>query len=162
MEMILLNVLIEKKFKNYNQTWDNCFKDSSVWTKEHIQILYYFVLPNNESKIKHDIEQIRESDSSHVVISLYLKLQTEDSQENSMKELQCYITKIRQFGFNYIIIIGKRYCDILFMDCLDESEEYGQIVWGVLGDGTVFELDKSSLILLTLIENIFGLTIPVE
>ncbi|KAF0392179.1 hypothetical protein F8M41_010576 [Gigaspora margarita] len=166
--------------------------DGSVWTKEHVQTPCYLVLPNNESKIEHDsssvcqvsvctrldiktsrnnspiiVEQISESDGSRAATSLHLKLQTEDPKENSMKELQCYTKEIKQFGFNHIIIIGKRYCGMLFMDCFgrvfdwdsandvlwllgdyfeitskDESEEYGRIAWGVLDDGTVIVLDE--------------------
>ncbi|CAG8605173.1 19796_t:CDS:2, partial [Racocetra fulgida] len=166
--------------------------DGFVWTNEHVQMPCYLVLPNNESKIEHDsfsvcqvpvcagldiktscnnspiiVERISESDGIHVATSLHLKLQTEDPQENSMKELQCYITEIKQFGFNHIIIIGKRYCGMLFMDCFgrvfdwdsandalwllgdyfeiiskDESEEYGRIAWGILDDETVIELEK--------------------
>ncbi|CAG8847440.1 3662_t:CDS:2, partial [Gigaspora margarita] len=166
--------------------------DGSVWTKEHVQTPCYLVLPNNEFKIEHDIsfvcqvsvcagldiktsrnnspiivEQISESDGSCAATSLHLKLQTEDPKKNSMKELQCYIKKIKQFGFNHIIIIGKRYCGMLFMDCFgrvfywdsandvlwllgdyfeiiskDESEEYGRIAWGVLDDGTVIVLNE--------------------
>ncbi|CAG8450259.1 12259_t:CDS:1 [Acaulospora colombiana] len=106
--------------------------DGSVWTKEHVQTPCYLVLPNNESKVEHDrfsvcqvsvcagldiktpcndspiiVERISESDSIRVATSLHLKLQTEDPQENSMKELH----------FNHIIIIGKRYCGMPFMDC---------------------------------------------
>ncbi|CAG8644733.1 504_t:CDS:2, partial [Paraglomus occultum] len=185
-----------EKIRELRSSLGKLFRDStmdgSVWTKKRVQTPCYLVLPNNESKIELDsfsvcqvsvcarldiktscnnspiiVERISESDGIRVATSLHLKLQTEDPQENTMKELQCYITEIKQFGFHHIIVIGKRYCGMLFMDCFrrvfdwdsanyalwllgdyfeiiskDESEEYGRIAWGVLDDGTVIELEK--------------------
>ncbi|CAG8432871.1 4700_t:CDS:2 [Diversispora eburnea] len=83
-------------------------------------------------------ERISESDGIRVATSLHLKLQTEDPQENSMKELQCYITEIKQFANDALWLLGD-YFEIISKD---ESEEYGRIAWGVLDDGTVIEFEK--------------------
>ncbi|CAG8726156.1 10540_t:CDS:1, partial [Gigaspora rosea] len=155
----------QEKIRELQSSLGKLFRDStldgSVWTKEHVQMPCYFVLPNNESKIEHDsssvcqvsvcagldiktshnnsfiiVEQISESDGSCAATSLHLKLQTEDPKENSMKELQCYIKEIKQFGFNHIIIIGKRYCGMLFMDCFGRMFDWdsaNDILW-LLGD----------------------------
>ncbi|RHZ89756.1 hypothetical protein Glove_11g78 [Diversispora epigaea] len=186
-----------KKIKEMQSSLGQLFRDStldgSVWTEETVETPCYLVHPNNEPKIKHDsssvcpvsvgtgfdkktcnnspiiVEKISESDSCRVATSLCLDLQTEDPQENTTKELQCYIAEVKQFGFNHIIIIGKRYCGMLFMDCFgrvfdwdsdghalwflgdyfeiiskEESEknyDY-RIAWDVLDDGTVFVLHK--------------------
>ncbi|CAG8444030.1 8640_t:CDS:2 [Diversispora eburnea] len=87
----------------------------------------YPVLPDDEPKIEQDscpvsvgadstnhLEKLSESDGYQVATSLRLKLQTEDPKENTMKELQCYITEVKQFDFNHIIIIGKRYCGLFW------------------------------------------------
>ncbi|RIB28925.1 hypothetical protein C2G38_2239238 [Gigaspora rosea] len=115
------------------------------------------------------VGQQKESDSCRMATSLCLDLQTEDPEENTKMELQCYVMDVKQFGFNHIIIIGKRYCGMLFMDCFgrvfdwdsdghalwslgdyfdiiskEESEKNydDRTAWDVLRDGTVFVLHK--------------------
>jgi len=173
------------------------FRDStlecSTWAKKTAETPCHLVLPNDESKNNDDsssvcpvsngaecdksscinspmlVERLSESDSRRVATSLCLRLQTEDPEENTMMELQCYVMDVKQFGFNHIIVIGKRYLGMLFMDCFcrlfdwdsnahalwyrgdyfeiiskKESEKNydDRTAWDVLKDGTVFVLHK--------------------
>ncbi|CAG8805742.1 23968_t:CDS:2, partial [Dentiscutata erythropus] len=186
-----------EKIKELQSSLGKLFRDStlvcSTWTKKTAETPCHLVLPNDELKNKEDsfsvcpvsdgaefdksscinspilVEILRESDSCRVATSLCLDLQTEDPEENTKIELQCYITDVKQFGFNHIIIIGKRYCGMLFMDCFgrmfdwdsdshalwslgdyfdiiskEESEKNydDRTAWDVLKDGTVFVLHK--------------------
>jgi hypothetical protein len=74
-----------------------------------------------------------------------------------------YIDEVKEFGFDHIIIIGNRYCGVLFLDCfgrvfeldmmsgvlwalgnsLEEASvidiSKGRVAWGVNEDGTIEE-----------------------
>ncbi|CAG8557603.1 10181_t:CDS:2, partial [Gigaspora rosea] len=161
-----------EKIKELQSSLGKLFRDStlvcSTWTKKTAGTPCHLVLPNDELKNKEDSSSV-ESDSCRMATSLCLDLQTEDPEENTKMELQCYVMDVKQFGFNHIIIIGKRYCGMLFMDCFgrvfdwdsdghalwslgdyfdiiskEESEKNydDRTAWDVLRDGTVFVLHK--------------------
>jgi hypothetical protein len=99
-----------------------------------------------------------ESDRIRIATSLGIKIQSDDLQINSIRS---YLMDVAQCGFNHIIIIGEFYCGLLFLDCFERvfrwdamngilvfmgdffkavSEKPCEILWGVLEDGTVWEL----------------------
>lgn len=76
----------------------------------------------------------------------------------------CYMRDVKQFGFDHIIIIGKRYCGLLFLDCFGRVFDWdsmsdvlwplgdywnlttkesrtSSIVWGLEFDGTIVEFE---------------------
>ncbi|RHZ65093.1 hypothetical protein Glove_319g20 [Diversispora epigaea] len=160
----------------------------TLWTPCHL------VLPNDqpEKSDKHDsslcqvsgseiidsscknplikVEKIiNESDCFRVATSLDLDLHSESPHGDVVRyvkeDLTCYIEEVKLYGFDHIIIIGERYCGMLFLDCygrvfdldtmmnilwffgdyferLSKKSKADRIAWDVLDDGTVFELEK--------------------
>jgi len=113
------------------------------------------------------VEIVDSSNSSRVAISLGLDLHNETPQDaiHYVKDdLICYIEEVRGYGFNHIIIVGQRYCGMLFLDCygrvfdLDNTNnilwfcgDYFEkmtnkrgfsVPWHVLDDRTLFEFEK--------------------
>ncbi|CAG8670654.1 11666_t:CDS:2, partial [Ambispora leptoticha] len=110
------------------------------------------------------VEMVDPSNCSRIATSLGLDLHIETPQDviRYVKEhLFCYIDEVRGYGFNHIIIIGQRYCGMLFLDCygrvfdLDNNNnilwfhcDYFEkmtnkadfkVPWHVLDDGTLFD-----------------------
>ncbi|CAH1767694.1 11418_t:CDS:2 [Entrophospora sp. SA101] len=151
------------------------FPDDQSEKKYENSSLYYVSAGNelNESSCNNPlivVEKIMsESDSFRVATSLHLKLQSESPQDDVIRyvkeDLTCYIKEIKRYGFDHIIIIGERYCGMLFLDCygrvfdldsmmnvlwflgnyfeiMSKESETGRVAWDVLDDGTIFEIDK--------------------
>jgi len=164
--------------------------ECSTWTKKTKEMPCFLVLPDDGSESEDDssvcpvsgdtevdktscidtnspilVERLSDPDGCRVAESLYLDLHV-DTPENTMKELQLYVMDVKQFGFNHIIVIGKRYLGMLFMDCFGRVFDWNsdshalwhlgdyfeimesemtyddQTAWDVLEDGTVFVLHK--------------------
>lgn len=142
----------------------------------------YFVLPDNRSKWRNNSSMsslsdnnefdtscnnpslvteiiLNESDRIRIATFLGIKIQSEDLQINRIRS---YLMEIAYCGFNHIIIIGKTYCGLLFLDCYERvfrwdsqngilvfmgdffKEKPCEILWGVLEDGTVWELESGN------------------
>ncbi|CAG8657399.1 8336_t:CDS:2, partial [Paraglomus brasilianum] len=130
---------------------------NSVWTMETPKTPCCLVFPDNQSEKQENgaslcqvsvgdkftgssynppivVEIVDSSNSSRVAISLGLDLHIETPQDaiHYVKDdLICYIEEVRGYGFNHIIIVGQRYCGMLFLDCY----------------GRVFDLDNTNNIL---------------
>nr|CAG8614810.1 1015_t:CDS:2 [Entrophospora candida] len=174
--------------------------EGSAWTEKTMQMPCCLVFPDDQSEKKYEnsslyyvsagnglneslcnnplivVEKIMsESDSFRVATSLHLKLQSESPQDDVIRyvkeDLTCYIKEIKRYGFDHIIIIGERYCGMLFLDCygrvfdldsmtnvlwflgnyfeiMPNESEAGRVAWDVLDDGTIFEIDKLESVIL--------------
>jgi hypothetical protein len=104
-----------------------------------------------------------ESDRCRIATSLDIEIQSNDLRKDNIRY---YIMEIVLCGFNHIIVIGSCHCGLLFLYCYERvfrwdsmtggvilffgnffkavSEKPCEVVWGVSGDGTVWELELKS------------------
>lgn len=104
-----------------------------------------------------EVEMIENKlDRCRIAKSLDIEIQSTDLQKDNIYH---YLLDIAQCGFNHIIIIGSCYCDLFFLDCYERVFRWEAMTkmlwffrnffnpisekpvpWGVLLDGTVWEL----------------------
>ncbi|CAG8441049.1 17420_t:CDS:2 [Acaulospora morrowiae] len=115
--------------------------------------------PNNPLMIVEKI--VSESDRLRVTSFIGIKIQSEAQPDN----LKNYMAQVKRYGFDHIIIIGKLYCGILFLDCYGRIFEWdpmdlllwplgdyfkgvvnkfntNRVAWGMANDGSVFEVEN--------------------
>ncbi|RGB22119.1 hypothetical protein C1646_748596 [Rhizophagus diaphanus] len=85
------------------------------------------------------VDMVMKSYRNYIATSLGLKVQDDDQGDDIdyiKEDLVGYIEEVRDYGFDHIIIIGERYCGLLFMDCFGRVfswDSMGNILW-LLGD----------------------------
>jgi hypothetical protein len=111
--------------------------EGSSWKENYLKTLYYFVFSDSKPKWRFSTFMFpvsidnkfdssgnnpsvvldmfaNESDCYRIANSLDIEIQSSDLQKNNIR---LYAKEIALCGFNHIIVIGKTYCGLLFLDC---------------------------------------------